>query len=85
MPLRTKLFARAGCGEEAMHFQEIPSVYGASKYEQKVTEAPSSISIITSSEIKKYGYRTLADILRSVRSYYIKCSGRGDAKNRAEV
>jgi outer membrane receptor for ferrienterochelin and colicin len=63
--------AQAGYGEEAMLFQEIPSVFGASKYEQKVTEAPSSVSIITSSEIKKYGYRTLADILRSVRGFYI--------------
>ena len=54
-----------------MLFQEIPSVYGASKYEQKVTEAPSSVSIVTASEIKKYGYRTLADILGSVRSFYV--------------
>ena len=46
-------------------------VYGASKYEQKVTEAPSSVSIVTAAEIKKYGYRTLADILKSLRSFYI--------------
>jgi len=58
-------------GEEAMLFQEIASVYGASKYDQKVTEAPSSVSIIGASEIKKYGYRTLADILRGVTSFYI--------------
>jgi outer membrane receptor for ferrienterochelin and colicins len=58
-------------GEEVMLFQEIPSVYGASKYEQKVTEAPSSVDIVTASDIKKYGYRTLADILRSVRSFYV--------------
>lgn len=57
--------------EEALLFQEIPSVYGASKYEQKVTEAPSSISIVTASEVKKYGYRTLADILRSLRSFFV--------------
>jgi len=61
----------ASVGEEMILFQEIPSVYGASKYEQKVTEAPSSVSIITASEIKKYGYRTLADILRSVRSFSV--------------
>ena len=36
-----------------------------------MTEAPSSVSIITAEEIKKYGYRTLADILRSVRSLTI--------------
>jgi len=50
---------------------EVATVYGASKYEQKVTEAPSSVSIVTADEIKKYGYRTLADILRSLRSFYV--------------
>jgi outer membrane receptor for ferrienterochelin and colicins len=63
--------AASGYGEESMLFEEIPSVYGASKHEQKVTEAPSSVSIVTSTDIKKYGYRTLADVLRSVRSFYI--------------
>ena len=56
--------------KEMILFQEIPSVYGASKYEQKVTQAPSSVSIVTAAEIKKYGYRTLADILRSIRGFY---------------
>ncbi len=58
-------------GEEMILFQEITSVYGASKYEQKVTEAPSSVSIITSSEIKNHGYRTLAEILQSVTGFYV--------------
>ena len=44
---------------------EIPTVEAASKYKQKTTEAPSSITIITSDEVKRYGHRTLADILRS--------------------
>jgi iron complex outermembrane receptor protein len=57
--------------EEKLLLQEVPSVYGASKYEQKVTEAPSSVSIVTADEIKKFGYRTLADILRSVRGFYV--------------
>jgi len=47
------------------------SVYGASKYEQKLLEAPSSVTIINKKEIKKYGYRTLADILRSVRGFFV--------------
>ena len=50
---------------------EIDSVYGASMYLQKVTEAPSSVTIITADDIERYGYRTLADILRSVRGFYI--------------
>jgi outer membrane receptor for ferrienterochelin and colicins len=56
--------------EELMQI-EVATVYTASKFEQKVTEAPSSVSIITADEIKKYGHRTLADILRSVRSFFI--------------
>ena len=58
-------------GEEMILFQEIPSVFAASKYEQKVTEAPSSVSVVTAADIQKYGYRTLADVLRSVRSFYL--------------
>lgn len=50
---------------------KVATVYGASKFEQKVTEAPSAISIVTSDDIKRFGYRTLADILRSQRSFYI--------------
>jgi outer membrane receptor for ferrienterochelin and colicins len=48
----------------------VKSVYGASKYWQKVTEAPASVSIITADDIKTYGYTTLADALRSVRGFY---------------
>lgn len=56
--------------DERLLLQEIPSVYSASKYDQKVTEAPSSVSIVTAEEIKRFGYRTLADILRSVRGFH---------------
>src|SRR5512133_2214967 len=49
---------------------EVVTVYGASKFEQKITEAPSSVSIVTSSDIKRHGYRTLADIMQSIRGFY---------------
>jgi len=55
---------------EILLFDDIPSVFSASKYEQKVTEAPARINIITSKEIERYGYQTLADILRSVPGFY---------------
>jgi outer membrane receptor for ferrienterochelin and colicins len=57
-----------GSAEEIL-FLDIPSVFTASKYEQKITAAPSAVSVVTDSEIRKYGYRTLADVLRSVRSF----------------
>jgi outer membrane receptor for ferrienterochelin and colicins len=56
--------------EELMSLR-IESVYGASGFKQKVTEAPASVTIITSEDIQRYGYRTLADILRNVPGFYV--------------
>jgi outer membrane receptor for ferrienterochelin and colicins len=51
-------------------FLEIPSVYGAAKYDQKVNEAPAAVIIITAEQIRKYGYRNFAQILDSVPGLY---------------
>lgn len=49
----------------------VESVWGASGYQQKVTEAPASVTIVTGDEIRRYGYRTLADVLENVPGFYM--------------
>lgn len=46
-------------------------VYSASMYVQSDREAPSSVTVITAEQIREFGYRTLADALRSVRGFDI--------------
>jgi outer membrane receptor for ferrienterochelin and colicins len=56
--------------EQLMQIQ-VPEVETASKFEQKATQAPAQATVITSDEIKKYGWRTLGDLLESVPGFYI--------------
>lgn len=50
---------------------EVPQVSSASKFVQKETEAPASVTVITSEDVKRYGYRTLADLLQSVPGFNV--------------
>jgi outer membrane receptor for ferrienterochelin and colicins len=45
-------------------------VYSASRHLEDVRKAPSSVSIITADEIRRYGWRTVAEALRSLRGFY---------------
>ncbi|MEC5163910.1 MULTISPECIES: TonB-dependent receptor plug domain-containing protein [unclassified Janthinobacterium] len=57
----------------ALPFEQLLSleVYSASKFLQPASEAPSSVSVISAAEIRDFGWRTLADVLRSVRGLYL--------------
>ena len=50
---------------------KVDSVYGATKFLQKAEDAATSITVVSGEEIQKHGYRTLADVLRSVRGFYV--------------
>lgn len=46
-------------------------VQSASKIASQISAAPSAVSIVTAEDIKAYGYRTLAEILESMRGLYV--------------
>jgi outer membrane receptor for ferrienterochelin and colicins len=50
---------------------KVVTVFAASRVVQEVTRAPASVTVITREEIQAHGYRTLADILRTVRGFYV--------------
>lgn len=59
-------------------------VVTASKIAQQISDSPSAVSIVTAKDIKSYGYRTLAEIINSMRGLntssdhvYTYMSGRG--------
>ncbi len=58
-------------GKEEILFREIPLVFGASRYDQKVTEAPSSVTLFTAEEIKRSGARTLAEVLGRATGLFV--------------
>lgn len=43
----------------------------AAKYEQTVSEAPASVSVITAQEIEQYGYRTITEALSHLPGFYV--------------
>jgi outer membrane receptor for ferrienterochelin and colicins len=63
--------AGAQTPDERALLGEVPSVFAASKYDQPLSEAPADVSIVTRAEIQRYGWLTLADVLRGVRGFLV--------------
>jgi len=59
-------------GKEDILFMEIPTVVASSKREQILTEAASSIAVVTSKDIKNSGATNLGDVLRSIAGIDIR-------------
>ncbi|WP_446809272.1 TonB-dependent receptor plug domain-containing protein [Methylomonas sp. 2BW1-5-20] len=60
--------AEAG-DEQSLLFGELPSVFSASRHEQPITKAPAAVDIISSEQIKRYGWRTVAAMLGSLPGF----------------
>jgi iron complex outermembrane receptor protein len=61
----------SGKSLEALLDVPVDSVEGAARHTQRLTEAPASVTVITANEIETFGWRTLADVLKSVRGFYV--------------
>jgi outer membrane receptor for ferrienterochelin and colicins len=62
-------------GSELMLFKDIPVVVAAGMRQQTLRQAPASVSIVTADDIELFNYRSLADVLRAQRSFYVYDDG----------
>jgi len=56
---------------ESLMNVQVRQVTSASRFQQDVSEAPASVTIITAEEIRRYGYRNLAETLRAATGFNI--------------
>lgn len=47
------------------------SIVSASRFSQKLSDVPSAVTVITRGDIQQYGWRTLAEAVRSVPGFFI--------------
>lgn len=50
---------------------QVQTVTSASRFAQAPADAPSSVSVLTSQDIREYGWRTLADALAALPGLYV--------------
>ena len=60
---------------EAILFESPPAIETAAIHAVTLHEAPASVTVITQSQIRNYGYRTLAEVIENVRGFYITSDG----------
>jgi outer membrane receptor for ferrienterochelin and colicins len=67
------------CSENTEELLELPlaklvnvEVVSASRFKQKISEAPSSAEVLTAQDIRSFGWRTLSDALNAIRGLYAK-------------
>jgi len=56
--------------EEEVNIFGNQTIYSASKYAQKKSDAPSSVSVLTADDIQNHGWRNLAEALRTLPGFY---------------
>ena len=60
---------------ELMLFNEMPVIVAAGKRAQTQREAAASVSVVTADDIDLFGYRSLAEVLRGQRSFFLHTDG----------
>jgi iron complex outermembrane receptor protein len=70
-------FAGAVLAESAVDLTELPleqlmlrEAAPVAQIAQQISDSPSAVSIVTAADIRAYGYRTLADVINSMRGLY---------------
>ena len=67
-------FAQAASGEDLadLSLEQLMQreVVWASKIAQQISDSPSAVAIVTAADIRAYGYRTIADVINSMRGLY---------------
>ena len=61
----------SGKSLEALLDVPVDSVEGAARHTQRLAEAPASVTVISATDIETFGWRTLADVLKSVRGFHV--------------
>lgn len=73
------LLSRAVAAEDltSVPFEQLleTQVVGASQFSQQLIDAPSAVSVVTAEDIRRYGYRTLAEILNNMRGLNLSFDG----------